>query len=157
MIRLRARGFSLVELLVVMLVLGILAAAAMPVAELTVQRERERELRHALREIRDAIDAYKQAGDNKQILVPLGSHGYPATLEALVEGVPDLRHAGQQRVFLRRIPGDPFAPPGTVPARSWRLRSYLSLWDRPEPGVDVYDVSSSAQGVGLNGVPLKDW
>lgn len=152
-----SRGFSLVELLVVMLVLGILAAAAMPVAELTLQRERERELRMALREIREAIDAYKLAGDSKQILVPLGSSGYPPSLDALVLGVPDLRQPGQMRVFLRRVPADPFAPSGIPPSKTWRLRSYQSAFDRPESGADVYDVMSGASGVGINGIPLKDW
>jgi general secretion pathway protein G len=151
------RGFTLIELLVVMLVLGVLAAAAMPVAELTLQRERERDLKQALREIREAIDAYKRASDTGQIVVPSNSNGYPASLELLVQGTADLRTGGQRLVFLRRIPPDPFAATGLTPVQGWRLRSYQSSYDKPEPGADVYDVSSRSTLVGLNGVPLKDW
>jgi general secretion pathway protein G len=151
------RGFSLIELLVVMAVLGVLAAAVMPLAEVTLQRQRERELKHALWEIRDAIDAYKRASDGGTVARPADGSGYPPNLQALVQGTPNARNAGERLYFLRRIPSDPFAPPGVAPEQSWGLRSYQSPPDRPEPGSDVYDVYSRSAAVGLNGVPLKDW
>jgi len=95
------RGFSLVELMVVMAILGVLAVAAYPVAELTVQRDRERELKRALWEIRDAIDAYKRASDAGAIPKLSNQTGYPPSLLALTVGVPDARAGGQMLYFLR--------------------------------------------------------
>jgi general secretion pathway protein G len=150
-------GFSLIELLVVMAVLGILAAAAMPMAEITVQRERERELKRALWEIREAIDAYKRAGDVGSVSRVSGSSGYPPSLRALTEGTPDARAIGRTLYFLRRVPRDPFAPSDRPADKTWGLRSYQSPPDQPGEGADVYDVYSRAEGKGLNGVPLREW
>jgi len=151
------RGYTLIELLVVLAVLGLLATMAMPLAEVTAQREKERELKRALWEIRDAIDAYKRAVDAGAIAKAPVDSGYPPSLEALVQGVPDAKSAGGRLVFLRRIPRDPFAD-GALPAeKTWRLRSYASEAASPQPGADVYDVISSSDAVGLNGVPLKQW
>jgi general secretion pathway protein G len=150
------RGFTLVELLVVMLVLGVLAMLAMPLAEVTVQRDRERELKHALWTIRDALDAHKRAADAGEIVRAEGTSGYPATLEVLVTGVPSLKEPGRNLYFLRRVPRDPFAE-STAGVAGWGLRSFQSPPDRPQPGADVYDVFSKSERVGLNGIALKDW
>lgn len=151
----RARGFSLVELMAVLAVMAVLAAAAMPLVELSSQRERERELKRALWEIRDAIDAHKRAADAGQI--EMVGDGYPPSLDALVSGVPLRAGNGGRRHFLRRIPRDPFAPDGTPADKSWGLRSSASPPERPVPGADVFDVHSQSSAVGLNGVPLKAW
>jgi general secretion pathway protein G len=150
-------GFSLIELMVVMAVLGVLAAAAMPMAELVRQRERERELRQALWEIRGSIDAYKRAREEGQIARGGPESGYPPSLQSLVEGVPRTSAGGASMYFLRRMPRDPFAPADLPAAQTWGLRSYESPPDRPRPGADVYDVYSTSERVGLNGVPLRQW
>ncbi len=157
--RARRRGYTLIELLVVLAILGLLATMAMPMAEMTVQREREHELKRALWQIRDAIDAYKAAREQGAILGPLGSSGYPANLAALLQATPDARpdHKGEMLRFMREIPRDPFADPALAPETSWGLRSYLSEAGDPRPGADVYDVHSKSDRVGLNGIPLAKW
>jgi general secretion pathway protein G len=155
--RAEVRGFTLIELLVVMAVLGVLAMMVMPLAELNVQRDRERELKRALWQIRDAIDEYHRAAVAGAVALPPGSPGYPPSLGALVEGVPDARAPGRRLVFLRRVPRDPFADPALPAEATWAPRSHASDADRPAPGADVYDVASRSGRVGLNGVPLKDW
>lgn len=150
-------GFTLIELLVVLAVLGILALAALPLAEVSVQRDREHELKRALWEIRDAIDTYKKAVDAGSVAPAPGSAGYPTGLAALVAGVPNLKAAGKTQFFLRRVPRDPFADAGTKGEQSWGLRSFQSPANAPRPGDDVYDVYSLSDKIGLNGVPLKDW
>ena len=151
------RGFTLIELLVVMAVLGVLGMMALPLVEINQQRERERELRQALWEIRDAIDAYHRAAVEGRIAVAVGTSGYPPSLRVLVEGVPDARAAQDRLYFLRRVPRDPFADPALPAEATWALRSHASPPDRPQPGDDVYDVSSRSEAVALNGVPLKSW
>jgi general secretion pathway protein G len=153
----QARGFSLIELLVVMAVLGVLAAAAMPMAELVRQREQERELKQALWEIRAAIDAYKRTHDASGIARGGSDSGYPPSLRALVEGVPRASGGASPTYFLRRIPRDPFAPSELSDEATWGLRSYESPPDRPQPGADVYDVYSKSERMGLNGLPLRQW
>lgn len=155
----RVRGFTLIELVVTLAIVGLLASAAMPLAQLVAQREKEAELRTALREIRTALDAYKLAADSGHIRMELGASGYPPDLKSLYMGVEDI--ASEKKVmlyFLRRIPRDPFFPDATVAAEdSWALRSYASPPDDPQPGDDVYDVYSLSTRKGLNGVPYHDW
>lgn len=151
-----AHGFSLVELLVVLAVLGVLSMLVMPLAELSTQRERERDLRKALWDIRTAIDDYKRAVDAGAVAGVSGGSGYPPSLEALVKGVPATVQ-GKTIYLLRRIPRDPFADPALPDEATWALRSFQSPPDRPRPGADVYDVSSRSELIGLNGVPLKEW
>ena len=153
----RAGGFTLVELLVVMAVLGVLSALLMPLAELNVQRDREKELKQALWQIRDAIDAYHRAASGGAVAVAAGESNYPPNLQALVQGAPDPRNPGRMQYFLRRIPRDPFSDPALPPEATWALRSYLSPPESPQAGRDVYDVASRSVRLGLNGIALKDW
>lgn len=152
------RGFTLVELLVTLVIVGILASAAIPMAELSRQRIREQDLRAALKELRTAIDAYKQAGDEGHITRRIGESGYPRTLEELVDGVVDAKSPSGGRLrFLRRIPQDPFADAGIAPNKAWGLRSYVSSHEDPREGADIYDIYSRAPGAGLNGIPYREW
>lgn len=152
------RGFTLIEMLVVVLLVGILASAAMPLAELQRRRAQESELREGLRSIRSAIDAYKRTWDEGRIEKRIDDSGYPPTLAALVEGVPDIKDPKGARIyFLRRLPRDPFADPLLPAAQSWQLRSYASPPDAPAPGKDVYDVMSGSPGTALDGSAYRDW
>ncbi len=157
--RLRIRGFTLIELLVCLGILGFLASLALPMAEMTAQREKERELKRALWEIRDALDAYRAARESGAVLGPSDRPPYPESLQSLTREVADARteHQGQTIRFLRRVPRDPFAEPGVPAEQSWGLRGYQSDADNPQPGAEVYDVYSKSTATGLNGVPLKQW
>jgi len=154
-----ASGFTLIELVITVAIIGLLAGIAVPTVELVTQRNKEQELRLALREIRKGIDAYKQAYDEGRMLRIVGGSGYPPTLEVLVDGVPDALDPGQHKIyFLRRIPRDPLSnDPNLAAAQTWGLRSYESDADNPTEGKDVYDVYTLASGTGLNGVPYRQW
>ena len=158
MFRRRAEaGFTFVELLVVCTLLLILASAIMPMAKVTVQRQREVELRRALREMRTAIDKFKEAADSGQISMfdlKTGAEGYPPDLETLVEGVSVVGDAsGRKLKFLRRIPIDPMTN-----STEWGMRSYQ---DKPDStswgGQNVYDVFTKAKGTALDGTKYIDW
>ncbi|CAN5391234.1 type II secretion system protein [soil metagenome] len=152
-----ARGFTFVELLVVSALLVILASVAMPMAKVTMQRHREVELRRSLREMRTAIDKFKDQADLGNIanteLRP-GSENYPPSIEILVEGAAAANDAtGRRLKFLRRIPIDPMTH-----SQEWGLRSYT---DKPDStswgGGNVYDVYSKAEGTALDGTNYRDW
>lgn len=155
----RARGFTLIELVITLAIIGLLTTAAFPLAQLVAKREKEAELRTALRDIRTALDAYRQAAQTGHIKLEVGASGYPPDLRSLYVGVEDQASATTVNLyFLRRIPRDPFFPDSTAPAEeTWGLRSYKSPPDDPQPGEDVYDVYSLSNGVGLNGVRYHDW
>ena len=152
-----ASGYTFIELVVVAGIIVILAMAAMPLARVTAQRQREVELRAALREMRTAIDKFKDAADTQQIAsleIKAGSEGYPADLETLVEGVAAANDAtGRKLKFLRRIPIDPMTKKA-----EWALRSYQ---DDPDTthwgGQNVFDVRTTFDGTALDGTKYRDW
>ena len=135
----------------------ILASAIMPLARVTATRQREAELRRALREVRTAIDKYKDAADTGQIgslEIKLGSEGYPPDLQTLVDGVTAANDAtGRKLKYLRRIPVDPMTR-GT----DWGLRSYQ---DKPDAtrwgGQNVFDVYTTVDGIALDGTKYREW
>ncbi|KVK78182.1 general secretion pathway protein GspG [Burkholderia ubonensis] len=156
----RSRGFTLIEILVALSILALLATVAFPLTELASRREREQELRRALREIRAAIDAYKRDADAGKIAVNADRSGYPPTLDALVEGVDDATDLSGERklYFLRRIPRDPMCGcPDELPEKTWALRSYESSPQDPREGDDVFDVASKSSLEALDGTHYKDW
>lgn len=202
---LRTRGFTLIELVVTLTLVSVLALVAVPLYEVTMTHNRESELRAALRQMRSAIDAYKQATDNGYISKGTADSGYPPNLLTLVEGVdtimtpvggtgansgagvsaagapgvslPSGSTAGggavigatpgannsasaipAHMVFLRQVPRDPFFEDQSVaPEQQWNLRAYGALPGDFSGGVDVYDVKSKSEGVGLNTIAYKEW
>ncbi len=145
-----SRGFTLIELIVAIAVMAILAGAAIPLARVSIKREKERRLRHALWEMRDAIDRYKEAADRGAFQIKLGSEGYPPDLDTLVNGV-DV--GGKKIRFLRRIPRDPMTN-----STDWGLRS---MQDDPDSqswgGQNVFDVYTKSPDTALDGTKYADW
>lgn len=157
----RMKGFTLIEMAITAAIVALLATLVFPMAELTVQRNKEQTLRNDLRQIREALDAYKHAWDEGHIPHKIGESGYPPSLQILVEGVEDAKspEASKPKIyFLRRIPRDVLnANPDIPAAQTWGKRSYLSTASDPQEGQDVFDVYSLAPGTGLNGIPYRDW
>jgi general secretion pathway protein G len=151
------RGYTFIELVIVASMIMILAAAIMPLTKVTMQRAREAELRHALREMRTAIDKFKDAADTGQIGtldLKAGAENYPPDLQTLVDGVAAANDAtGRKLKFLRRVPIDPMTR-----GAAWGFRSYQ---DDPKStrwgGQDVFDVHTTSEGTGLDGTKYKDW
>ncbi len=150
-------GYSFIELVVATAVLMILASAALPIAKISIRREKEAELHRSLREMRTAIDDFKRwadAGRISTLNVNIGNENYPPSLEVLVEGVPFTNDAsGRKKKFLRRIPVDPLTGKA-----DWGLRAYsdnadATVWG----GQSVFDVYSKAPGKGLDGSKYRDW
>ncbi len=150
-------GYSFIELVIATAVLMILASAALPIAKISIRRQKEAELHRSLREMRTAIDDFKRwadAGRISTLNVNIGSENYPPSLEVLVEGVPFTNDAsGRKKKFLRRIPVDPITGKA-----DWGLRAYS---DNPDAtvwgGQSVFDVYSKAPGKGLDGSTYRDW
>jgi|SRR5687767_4449286 general secretion pathway protein G len=151
------RGYTFIELLVVSAIVLVLASVAMPLAQVTAQRQREAELRRALRDMRTAIDRFKDGADLGQISpleIKAGSEGYPPDLETLVEGVPAANDVtGRKLKYLRRVPIDPM-----MKSTEWGLRSYQ---DDPDStswgGQNVFDVYTTSTGTALDGTKYRDW
>ena len=145
------RGFTLLELIVAATILSILTLMALPLARVTIQREKEKELRQALWEMRDAIDRYKDAVDRGAFQPKVDSGGYPPDLETLVKGVE--AQGGKKIRFLRSIPVDPMTK-----SKEWGMRS---MQDDPDSdsfgGQSVFDVYTKSTGTGLDGTKYKDW
>jgi len=159
MIRKSNKGFTLIELLVTLVLLALVLTAAAPVMQLTAQRSKEQELRRALWQIRDAIDAYKQATDDGLIKRNFDATGYPPSLQILVKGVENSKDPKKRKIyFLRQIPRDPFvSDPSLKPEETWAKRSYASSFEEPSEGDDVYDVHSISNIKGLDGRPYSEW
>ena len=151
--RLTNHGFTLIELIITVTIIGILAGLAVPLAKNAIQREKEIQLRQTLREMRTAIDKYKDASDRGYIQVKLGTEGYPESLDVLVDGVTMNGAVDKKLKFLRRIPIDPM-----MNSTEWGLRAYqddpkVSSWG----GQNVFDVYTKSEGTALDGTKYKEW
>ncbi|QLR43343.1 type II secretion system protein [Enterobacter sp. RHBSTW-00994] len=155
----KKNGFTLIEMMVTLVLLSTLAAAVAPLVQRYQQRQKEEQLREALRDIRSAIDRYKQASSEGRIEKKTTESGYPPSLKSLVEGVPDETSPNHSQLyFLRRIPRDPMCDCASRPAdQTWRVRSSTQASGEFDGGKDLFDVSSSNNDSGLNGIPYAQW
>ena len=162
-----AAGFTLVEMVITLAIVGLVAMTALPLYEVTSTRMKEAELRQALRTIRAGLDAYKAAVDTGLLPRAAGESGYPPNLNILAEPLdtvgsrdlsPTTSAAAQRLVILRQVPRDPFFADRQVPAaQTWNTRAYASRSDDPQPGADVFDVSSTSTRTSLDGTPYSSW
>ena len=156
--QIKNKGFTFIELMVTLVILGLLASIAVPLVQVSMKRSKEQNLALSLRQIREAIDAYKNAADNGRIKKNANESGYPPTLYSLVEGVEDIKDIKKKKIFfLRKLPLDPMIPFVANSSDKWGLRSYQSTAESPKAGEDVFDVYSLSDETGLNGVPYREW
>ena len=149
----KQRGFTLIELIVTVMVISILVGVAVPLARNSIKREKEIELRTALREIRTALDKYKDLSDRGMIMMKVDTEGYPETLDILVEGVQLVGQVDKKIKFLRKVPVDPMTR-----STEWGMRSYQ---DDPKAmswgGQNVFDVFTKSEGTAFDGSKYKEW
>jgi len=159
------RGFTFIELIITLALIGLVSTLALPLYEVSATRMKEAELRAALRTVRAGLDSYKAATDSGALKREPGESGYPRSLELLTQSLdlenrPDANGtvASQRMVILRQMPRDPFNTDFQLsPEQTWNTRAYASRSDDPQPGDDVFDISSKSTGVGLNGTPYSSW
>jgi general secretion pathway protein G len=158
-------GFTFIELVITLALVGLVSLLALPLYEVSATRMKESELRRALRTIREGIDAYKAATDSGSLPHQAGESGYPPSLDILTQALdlsgksdPSGTIASQRIVILRQLPRDPFSTNAELPAaQTWNTRSYASRADDPQPGPDVFDVSSKSTRTALDGTPYASW
>src|SRR5215813_3996430 len=147
------RGFTLIELIVSIFIISILIGLALPLAKNSIKREKEFELRAALREMRTAIDKYKDASDRGFIQLKVDTDGYPETLQVLVDGVQMVGQVDKKLKFLRRIPVDPMTKSAEWGQRSYQDDPKATSWG----GQNVFDVYTKSEGTALDDTKYKDW
>ena len=162
-----AGGFTLIEMVVVLAIVGVLAMAAVPLQEMALRRTQEQALREGLRLIRGALDEHRRAVEARRIAPGADGSPWPATLDSLVQGIPLVGDDGQAAAdaprlyLLRKLPRDPFAEPAGAAAEpaaeTWGLRASHSPPEAPQPGRDVFDVYSRSERSALDGSRYRDW
>jgi len=158
-----AAGFTLIELVVVLAIVAILAVGALPLQAMALRRSQEQALREGLRGLRQALDEHRRAVEAQRIAPGPDGSPWPASLDALVRGIPLVDAQGQARedggrlYLLRRLPRDPFADPALPAADTWLPRASTSPPEAPAPGRDVFDVQSRSEALALDGSRYRDW